>query len=295
MVIVMSRLHKIYNISFVKKCYILFTLMILYGYYKNGIIPIYNGVATIFQTLKVISFPIISIAIGKSFDKLFNYKEIFSNTFYSLLFSMIIPISTNLIIYAILLALMLYLHIFLEKHKIDLNINVIVILKLLLVLVLCLLNNYFYANSLESSGVFQYTFIDMLFGNNISGLFISNIILLLVGFIIFSFDHYYKREIPLISYGIYLGTLIIYTIFKGDLAFFLQHMFLADVLFSLIFIATLSSFSPYTIKGKTIYGFIIGILILPFSILFNFNEGGYIAILIADVICVFLEKKLKKF
>lgn len=290
----MSRLHKVYNISFVKKCYIFFTLLIIYGCYKNGIVPFYNGKATIFQTLKVFSFPIISVVIGRVFDKLFNSKEIFNNTFYSILFSMIIPISTNIIVYTIFLPLILYLMHFLSSRKIDLSINLIVVGKLFLVFLLLVFSNYSYANALESSGLFQYTFIDSLFGSNISGLFISNIILILISFIIFSFDYYYKKEIPLISYGTYLIVLIIYTIFKGDLAYFLQHIFLADILFSLIMIATLSCFSPYTIKEKTLYGIAIGILILPFSILFNYHEGVFIAILITNIIWVILEKKLKK-
>jgi len=289
----MSRLHKIYNISFIKKCYIFFILLIMYGCYKNGIIPIYNGEATIFQALKVFSFPLISIVVGRVFDKLFNNKEIFNNTFYSILFSMIIPISTNIFVYIVVLSLILYLLVILRK--LDLDINLVIIGKLVLVILLLIFNNYSYANTLESSGLFQYTFVDSLLGSNISGLFVSNVILLLISFIVFSFDYYYKKEIPLIGYGTFLGTLIIYTIFKGDLAYFLQHMFLADILFALILVATLSCFSPYTIKGKTVYSVMVGMLILPFSIIFNFYEGVYIAILIANIICVFLEKKLKKF
>ena len=279
----MSRLHKITNFPLTKKIYLTFMLLIGYGIYKNGLIPYINEYSNIIEFLKIILIPFISLGIGALFDKIYNNKNMYSNSFYSLLFCMIIPYETNIILYLLFLVILLFLYNYLEKMKIDSNLNIIAVAKLLLILITIIFKNYTYKNPLESSALFQYSFIDSLMGHNISGIFTSNVILIFMAFFFLCSDEYYKKDISINSYGIYLLTLLIYTFISQDITFLLRNMFSSNVLFGLVFVATLSCYTPYQKKHKFIYNVLIGGLILPLSLLVNFFEGIYISIVLANL------------
>ena len=120
-------------------------------------------------------------------------------------------------------------------------------------------------------------------GHNISGIFTSNIILIFIAFFFLCSDEYYKKDISINSYGIYLLTLSIYTFINQDITFLLKNMFSSNILFGLVFVATLSCYTPYQKKEKLIYNILIGCLILPLSLIINFFEGIYISIVLANL------------
>ena len=270
----MSRLHKKINNSLTFKYYIFFLLFILFGLYKNGLVPFIHGYSNLKDLIMVFLYPLLGFGLGVN------------SKFFGLLYIMILPISTNILLTAIFISLYLFIYNELAKRKINHSINLIVIFKLLLGGILGLFHSYFYENALESSSNFQYSFLDLLIGHNISGIFTSNIIIIFIAFIILCFDEYYKKEIVWYSLGIYIINLLIYTVFKENLGFFLIHTFSSTILFALVFIATLSYYSPYTKKTIFLYSIILGLLILPCSILTNFYEGVYIAILLANLLSI---------
>jgi Na+-translocating ferredoxin:NAD+ oxidoreductase RnfD subunit len=139
---------------------------------------------------------------------------------------------------------------------------------------------------MEISGIYKYTLIDQIFGHSVGGLYSTNSFLIILSLIFLLTDTYYKKEIPLYSYGLYIIILMFTAIIKQDMSFFLLHICNSSVLFALVFIATLSLFSPYTKKRTLIYSVLIGLLIIPLSLYFNFNEGVYIAILIANIVVI---------
>lgn len=282
----MSRLHKITNFPLIKKYYITFLLLITYGCYKNGIAPFIHGYNTFFQMLLVFLFPILSFGIGYLFDYIFKNNEIFNSKFYSLLFVMIIPTNTNIFLFLIFLCILLFVYNILLVKKIDHSINFIVLGKLVLILLLFIFQKYTYENNLEASGLFQYSFIDSILGQNISGLFTSNIVFIFIAMFLLGIDEYYKKEIPLYSYGIYVITLILYAIIKQDMAFLLINMFSSSILFALVFIAPLSCYSPYDKRKKFIYSLLIGLLTLPLSLITNFYEGIYISIIFVNILMI---------
>lgn len=280
----MSRLHKISNFPLIKKFYLTFILLILYGIYKNGILPFINGYSSLLEMITIILIPIISFGIGFVFDHVFKNKDIFNSRFYSLLFSMIIPYGTNLILYIIILIALLFGYNHLLKKNLEHDFNIIAIAKMILIIVLILLQSYTYQNNLESSASFQYSFVDAIVGHNISGLYTSNIILIIISLLILCTDEYYKKEIPIYSYGIYVIILTLYTFIKQDTAFLIQNMFSSNILFGLVFIASLSCYTPYSKRTKFIYSIILGSTILPFSLITNFFEGIYISIIFVNVL-----------
>lgn len=285
----MNRIHKMIHFPLIKKFYLLFFFFVAYGWYKNGLLPYLEHYYSISHVFLILFYPICGYGIGVLFDFLFKNKYPFPNRFYGLLFSLIIPISTNICYFLFSLAILLFLNTFWISKK-DSDLNFIVLGKLLLVLFLYSINSYFYANLLEESQMFVYSYLDGIFGHNESGLFTSCSFLSLISLGILSFDAYYKKEIPFYSYGVYLLTLVFYAFLKSDMNFILSHMFSSTILFVLVFIASLSSFSPYSKKRVAFYSILLGLTILPFSLLTNFFEGVYISLILVNFLLICLNR-----
>lgn len=283
----MNKLHKIISVSLTQKLYFFLFLFISYGWYKNAWLPYSNGFYPISHLFLILMYPVCGFGIGLLFDLVFKNKNPFNNRFYGLLFSLIVPISTNICIFLVSVTILLFLNTFLISRK-DLDLHFIVLGKLLLVGVLYYLQQYNYSNLLEESHLFVYSYIDGIIGNNVSAIFTSSVLITILSLILLCFDMYYKKEIPLYSYGVYLLTLVFYGFWKSDMAFILNHIFSSTVLFVLVFLAPLSSFSPYSKKRIFFYSVLLGLLILPFSLLTNFFEGVYISTLLVNFILIFL-------
>ncbi len=283
----MNRIHKIIHFPLIKKLYVFFFFFVLYGWYKNGLLPYLEHYYSFSHLFLILFYPICGYGIGALFDFLFKNKYPFPNRFYGLLFSLIVPISTNICLFILSLSLLLFLNTFWISKK-DSDLNFIALGKLLLILLLYSLQSYFYANLLEESQMFVYSYLDGIFGHNESGLFTSNSFLSLAALGVLSFDSYYKKEIPFYSYGVYLLTLVFYAFLKSDMNFILSHLFSSTVLFVFIFIAPLSSFSPYSKKRVAFYSILLGLTILPFSLLTNFFEGVYISLILVNLLLIFL-------
>ena len=283
----MNKLHKKMSLNLIQKLYIVFVLFVIFGWYKNAWVPYREHFYSFSHLLLVFLYPVIGFLMGALFDYLFKNRYSFNNKFYGFLFSLLIPISTNISIFILFLTVLLFFNTFLVSRK-DWDLNFIVLGKLALVFLLARIGEYQYANLLEESGLFVYSYLDSIFGHNVSELFTSSVLLTFVAFFFFCFDLYYKKEIPFYSYGFYLLTLVVYAFWKSDMGFILTHLFSSSVCFALVIVAPLSSFSPYSKKRLAFYGILLGCLILPFSLLTNFQEGVYIAIIIVNLILIFL-------
>ncbi len=283
----MNRLHKKIHISLKQKFYFVFLFFIAYGWYKNGLLPYLNHFYPFSHLILILLYPGSGFLIGALFDYLFKNKYPYNNKFYGLLFSLFIPISTSIFIFLLVLTFLLFLNTFFVSKK-DWDFHFLVFGKLLLVFLLFRMQQYNYANLLEDSHLFVYSYLDGIFGNHVNGLFTSNTLFLLVSFLFLYFDEYYKKEIPLYSYGIYLLTLLFYAILKREMAFLLENMLSSSILFALIFLATLSPFSPYSKKRIFFYSCLIGISILPFSLMTNFYEGVYFSLILANLCLIVL-------
>ena len=262
-------------------------LLLFYGWYKNGWIPYFQHFYSLSHLFLIFLYPLCGFGIGILFDVVFKNKNPFNNKFYGFLFSLFVPISTNIFIFLLLVTFLLFLNTFLFDKK-DWDFNFIVFGKLLLFFILFCMKSYEYTNILEKSQLFVYTYIDGILGHQVSGLFTSNALLILFSFSVLSFDLYYKKDIVFYGYVFYLITLLLYAFYQSDMQFLLNHLFSSDILFALVFIAPLSSFSPYSNKRIAIYSTILGFTILPFSLLINFHEGIYISLLLANLFILFL-------
>lgn len=283
----MSRLHKKIRISLVHKYFFLFLLFLLFGWYKNALLPAIEGFYPKTHLGYILLYPVLGFLLGFLFDKICRKKFTYSNSFFGLLFSLSLPISTPLWLFIIGCFLLFVLNTFLIQRK-DWDVHLLALSHLALVGYLFFTKQYQYSNLLEESGLFVYSFLDGLLGFTVGGLFTSSVLLTFVCFVVLCFDYYYKKEIPIFSYGFYLLTLVFYAIWKNDMAFLLTHMFSSTVLFVLVFLAPLDLFSPYSRKRKAMYSFLLGVGVLPFSLLFNFYEGVYFSLILANFLLILL-------
>ncbi len=283
----MNKLHKIIRFSLIQKLYGLMFLFVIYGWYKNAYIPYIHHFYSFSHLLLILLYPLSGLGIGSLFDFLFPNQNPFNNKFYGLLFSLLIPISTNICVYLLFITLLLFLNTFLISKR-DWDLNFIAVGKIVLIFALYFMKSYDYSNLLEKSQLFVYSYLDGIFGQTVSGIFTSNVSLSLLSLLLLSFDTYYKKEIPFYSYGFYLLTLFCYAFFKSDMNFLLSNMFSSTVFFVLIFLAPLSSFSPYSKKRIAFYSVLLGFLILPFSLLTNFYEGVYFSLILVNSLLILL-------
>lgn len=283
----MSSLHKKINFPLTRKYALLFLFFFLFGWYKNGLLPVMEGFYPKTHLVFLLLYPTLGFFLGFLFDKLFRRDATYNNRFFGVLLSFILPISTPIYVFLVWCFLLLLFNTFFIQKK-DWDFNFVVFGYLLLVGYLYFTHQYQYSNALEESHLFVYSYLDGVFGYNVGGLFTSSVFLILLSFLFLSFDYYYKKEIPFYSYGFYLLTLILYSFWKGDLRFILANMLSSTILFALVFLAPLSLFSPYTRKRKVLYSFFLGVFILPFSLYFSFFEGVYFSLILANFIVILL-------
>lgn len=254
------------------------SLLILFGFYKNGIL-VYKAFSNNVMLLKPLLFPVTSLVITLGINYIFNKKiELTDNVIYFLLLSMVIPIKTSVILFLILIIIFNVINQFVI-NRLKININYVALFKILIIVILLILKKYDYANNLEMVGKYSYNLIDIFIGRGISGVSTSSIILIFIGYILFSTNIYYKSDIPLISIGVYLiGAILLKLIFSKVI------IINSLIIFSLIFIAPLNKYSPVVKKQRIIYGVLLGIFTCVFTYFINMYDGVTLAILVSSFI-----------
>ncbi len=285
----MNSLHKIDKIRLDKKIYIALCFLFFYGIYKNGLIPLLGKYGSILNLIKLIILPIITYVIGFLLDNYFKNNDMYNSRILSLIILSGLPISINFFVYIISILILLLIYNLLRK-KIHISLNMVAIIHIVLIIITILFHNYSYLNPLELSNNYNYNFIDYILGRNISGIYISNIFLLILSLIFFLFTYYYKKNIVLFSFLSYFLALLVYSFIKGNMSNLVLNIFNPSIIFSYIFIASISIYSPLIDKKEIAFGLLLGMLTVIFSIFTNFNEGVYIAIILTNILMILIEK-----
>lgn len=266
--------------------------LIIYGIYKNGILLYIDGSISFINVFKPLLLPIIGGLSGLFVHFVINREFKFNPLIlYGLIVGMIVPISTNILIFLVAIIALLFLSKYLEKYF---SFNTICFVKLIIVGFLLIFKMCEYANVTELAHDYAFSFIDIIFGRGIGGISSSSIILIIVGYIYLLSDYYYKKEIPLYGLLSYILVILISYIFIKDFSIIINNIFASSVLFTFVFIAPMSEFSPYTPKGKLIFGISIGVLSALFTIFIGSFEASIIAILIVSIANGILRQKITK-
>lgn len=258
--------------------------IILFSFYKNGILLYQNGYISFLDMFLPFYFYLISVLVGYlvAVIKKENHLEFM---LYSLIIACTISTNTNMIIYPILLFVSLFIMSYLARKK---NFNFIAGSRILLVLAL-LLQQYSYLNVGEKIGAFNYSLWDIFLGFGISGIGTSSFLLVLVGFLILVFNKFYKKWIPIFASFIYFILFLgVYFITKDIL--YLENILNGTVYFAFVFMGSDLYVTPNTKKGMVLYGIMIGLMTFIFNLFLPIYEVPYIVIFLISFLIPFINR-----
>ena len=257
---------------------------LIYGFYKNGILLYKGEYVNIFYMFKPLILTIIAILISYLFAKYKKEDFISYRLYLNILSSLIVLPNTNIFIYLIILFLVNILYTFKK-------VNISLITILLLIIVSMIFSKYSFLNVYEESVNHSYSITNYLFGNGSGGISNTLFIYSILVFIYLICDFSYKKHIVVTSLTVYYILLIIsFVLFKKfDYNLLLNN----NLVFSFIFLNTISIFTPYTKGGCYLYGFILGLISFCFSFI-DINLGVYLISLILSFTSLYFDKLILK-
>lgn len=249
--------------------------LLIFGFYKNGILLYQNGLIKSINMFLPIYFYGISVIVAV-IVALIMREDIRENVLIGLVASCSVSINSNMLMYPIVLFVGLFITNYLRK-KFTFNKDALIHIFILLAL---LFGTYSYLNIGEKLGTFNYDLFDVFLGHCSAGVASSSLFMVLIGLGILSINKYYKKEIP-ISAGIsfILTVLVLGPIFKNDI----WHIVLnGAVYFGFVFGAANIYDSPSDKKTMIIYGILIGVLAGLIS-MFNLYEASFVSVLLVSL------------
>ncbi len=285
------------NNKIIKSIYFISLIpIILYATYKNGYIPYSKHLCSFSYFIKPLILSLLSYVfailweyiyynlIKKDKDYLIKMKNSYTSL-YSILFSLIVPINVNYFIYILINFILLVMLTCFKKIRI----NYIVLCRILLVGILVILGKYSYNNVFENNVLTSYTTFDIFFGHAITSIGASSTFLILLVYLGLLIIPSYKKNILLEIIGTYLIVILIFSIFGYNIKEEIKLMLSNEIFFASCFVASISLFSPITIKMEILYSTLIGIIGFVLC-KFNIHEGIYLSILISNVIYLIIDK-----
>lgn len=271
--------------SLINSYFIALVPLLIFGFYKNGILLYQNDLINFKSILIPIYFYGISAVVAFIVAKIMRIS-VKENILMSLIVVSTISINTNLFIYPILLFASLFIVQYVyNKSKLKFNIQAMT--RILLIFSL-LINNYSYLNIGEKLDKFNYDLFDAFLGFTTGGISSTSIIILIVSFIILAFNKYYKKIIPVMAILTFSICSLVIAFLTKDLGN-LNILLNGTIYFSFIFVGADIELSPSTKKGMAVYGVLIGLLSAIIGI-FNQFDAGFISIMLASLAIPIIER-----
>ena len=273
--------------------------LILYGFYKNGIylyIKKYISLPKMFKPLLLI---LIGFLIGASVNIIYlklikkskdNIIDIIFSSFhpiYGILIASIISINTNILLFSVVSFAVLFISKFINN-----KINLISLSSLIIFFIMNILNKFTFMNIYEQSSSFKMNAIDYMFGRGSGGILTTNILLIVLSFIILYNSKVYKKNIAIYSSSVFILLTTIYCILTKNIGNIMNMLFTNGILFSFVYVATEPVSSSYTKYGKEIYGILVGILTFIFNLI-NPALSSLGGILIASIFNSLIDLKFE--
>lgn len=273
--------------------------VIVFGFYKNGIVVSKNGFMPIFLATQYIVIPFIIILLSYVFETYYYLgikKENNTNNVvnsiapYANALCYLVCGPTNFLWLTVPLIVIIDIVIKFLDNKV--SINQVALFKCLLVGILTIIGTTSSANLYEASLNNTITDASLLFlGNGIGDIGTTSTLCALIGYIILLFNSYYKKDIPLICFiGYGLVSAIMY--FVGGVTFndILINTFTSGFMFLCIFVVSLSAATPVVRGGKIVYSLLVGMACAVMVHDLHFNIGMYIVVLIASLLVPIFNK-----
>lgn len=274
--------------SLLRTYYIALIPLILFSFYKNGLMLYQNSFISFIDMFIPLYFYLISIGIG--FLVAYLTKENKRKyILYSLIIACSISLNTNKIVYPILLFIALFATSYLAKKH---DFNYLAASRVIMILAL-LMGTYSYLNVAEKLNAFNYNLFDLFWGYEISGLATSSLFFLCISALILFINRFYKKIIPLMaSLSFLIIILFLYFITKDTN--FLSSLLNGSIYFGFLFVASDLTHSPNTKKGMMIYGLLIGSLTAILGVFLPIYEISYISIFLVSFSIPLIDKIIVK-
>ena len=282
------------NFNIVLMYYVIVSILTIYATYKNGIMLFNKHLVPFISIFKPINIVLIATFIPLLVNFIYTKyikkeKYILKEDYFPIYMSLIslcLPINLDIHLFMLLTLIFSIIRLF---YKFD--INYYAIIKLLMVLLLILIGKYSYMSLYDLNVETNLTTLDMFLGRGIGGIATSNILLLIICYLILCFNFTYKKEIPIISFVSYLATVIIYSIiFNNNVIVNVKQLISSEFIYAIIVIATMSFYSPVDFKSRVIFAILIGVLSFIFNMIFNIYEGVFVAIIVSNIIILIINK-----
>ena len=274
--------------SLVKAYFIALIPLLLFSFYKNGILLYQNKLISFIDMFIPLYFYIISVLVGFLVAHL-NKSDKREYVLYALILACTISINTNMLLYPIVLFVSLFIASFLQKKK---EFNLLASTRILLILAL-LLNSYSYMNVAEKIEAFNYNYLDIFIGYGVGGIASNSLFCCFIAFLILSFNKFYKKVIPIASsFSAFIVFILLFFITKNEI--YLENLLNGSLYFAFVFVGTDLYVSPYTKMGKIIYGLVIGLFTVLLSILVPIYEAPYLVILFVSPFFPIFDKIIPK-
>ena len=193
------------------------------------------------------------------------------------------PPQMSLLTYLILLLILIPL-----LNKIPAKFNKNVLAKLLIILFLIIFSHYTYFNLLEETTIYSFSFLDLFFGRAIGGISSTSFLGILICYFIFALSHYYKTEIPFLSFLTYLAFNFLTYLINGN--FSSLYLGSATIMLAFVIYGSCPNYSPFMPKSRVIYSFCLGLFTFIFAKLINVYEGVFLALLLCSFLSPYFDK-----
>lgn len=273
--------------------------VIVFAFYKNGIVVWKNGFMSLFLATQYIVIPLIIILLSYVFETYY-YMGIKKEEDTNSVFNSIAPYvnalcylvcgPTNFLWLTVPLIVVLDVAIKFIDNKF--SVNQVALFKCILFAILAIIGSTGNANLYEASLSTAVSDPSMLFiGNGIGEIGTTSALCALIGYVILLFNSYYKKDIPLLCFvGYGLASIIMY--FAGGVSFntILSNTFASGFMFVCVFVVSLSTATPVVKGGKIVYSLLVGIICAIMVHALHFYVGMYITILVASLLTPIFNK-----
>ena len=252
----------------------------LYGIYKNGYLLYTNKYIDLVMVFKVILYPLITSLFGLLLGFIFKDKKR-ELLHFGILAGLVAPFNYNMFLYlAIVIGCLFLTALVPNKFKI----NEVAFLLTLLIILNKVHDSSILFNPMELTNMYKFTLFDLFFGRGASLLYTSSIFWIICSYFVLTFIKTYKKNIFLISGGVFTLLFIVYMIINKDYLNTFKLFLNGTTFFSLIFIAPINVASPSVDKEISIFSVLLGILTFILIFIFKIYTGSVIAVLSLSIL-----------
>lgn len=261
--------------------------VIIFGFYKNGIVVHNHGYISLFLSLQYLVIPIVIIVLSYVFE-IYYYIGLKKDEDYHNVVNSLVPY-INALCYLVCgpldylwltIPLIIVLDIGLKFIDNKFTINQVALFKCILYLILMIMGIKSVANNYELTIEASNSFKNLFLGNYVGEIGVTSTLLVLVGYGILFFNSYYKKEIPIISLLCYaIVSVIIVLVLGTGFKTLLVDTVQSGLLFNLVFVGTISEATPVVKMGRIIYALLLGFLCAICINIFHLNILIYVVIL----------------